>query len=169
MDVWFDRPAELRGLRPASGGWTIDEILEHIMLTNRFLLLTCDKHRRIALRRFQRGDTIPEGESDLAKMIAIGQRGAFVWKRPQHMEPSGQVPLEDVRRTLNEQWHSCTEILASLADGKGALCAVMMTVNSLGKIDLYQWLYFLAMHAKRHGAQMREIEAHQEVSDAHRS
>lgn len=33
-----------------------------------------------------------------------------------------------------------------------------MSVNDLGKIDLYQWLYFLARHARRHVQQMQEVE-----------
>jgi hypothetical protein len=32
-----------------------------------------------------------------------------------------------------------------------------MSVNDLGKIDLYQWLYFLAQHARRHVQQMQEV------------
>ena len=34
-----------------------------------------------------------------------------------------------------------------------------MTVNDLGKIDVYQYLYFLAQHAKRHVGQMEKVEA----------
>jgi hypothetical protein len=33
-----------------------------------------------------------------------------------------------------------------------------MSVNALGRIDLYQWLYFLAQHARRHLQQMASIE-----------
>lgn len=33
-----------------------------------------------------------------------------------------------------------------------------MTVNNLGKIDVYQYIYFLAMHAQRHVEQMEKIE-----------
>jgi hypothetical protein len=31
-----------------------------------------------------------------------------------------------------------------------------MSVNELGRIDLYQWIYFIAQHATRHVAQMKE-------------
>jgi len=34
-----------------------------------------------------------------------------------------------------------------------------MTVNALGKIDLYQWLFFLSQHARRHLQQLAAIEA----------
>lgn len=158
-DRWFDRPSELRCVRPSGGGWTIDEILEHITLTNRFLLLTCEKHRRIALHRAKRGDRVPDGESDLDRMESIGQRGSFEWIRPAHMEPSGTTDPVHVRETMRQQWEECIAILGVLDGGIGALCAVKMTVNDLGKIDLYQWLYFIALHAKRHVQQMRAVEA----------
>jgi hypothetical protein len=38
VDSWFDQPEDLRNWRPADGGWTINEILEHISLTNFSLL-----------------------------------------------------------------------------------------------------------------------------------
>jgi hypothetical protein len=37
VDAWFDRDEALRRFRPASGGWSVDQLLEHITLTNRFL------------------------------------------------------------------------------------------------------------------------------------
>jgi len=44
-----------------------------------------------------------------------------------------------------------------MGNGEGSLCKVRMSVNELGKIDLYQWLYFLAQHARRHLDQMEGV------------
>jgi hypothetical protein len=38
--------------------------------------------------------------------------------------------------------------LGRLGGGIGALCRVTMSVNGLGKIDLYLWLFFLAQQAR---------------------
>ena len=38
VDNWFDKPENIRHYRPQNGGWTINEILEHIELTSHFLL-----------------------------------------------------------------------------------------------------------------------------------
>src|SRR2546422_9933487 len=89
VDHWIERPADLRAYRPASGGWTIDEVLEHISLTNHFLMLTLRKSVRTALSRADRGEPIPDEESDLERLAIIGQRGSFSWIRPEHMEPTG--------------------------------------------------------------------------------
>ena len=159
VDAWFDRDETLRAFRPASGGWSIDQVLEHVALTNRFLMLTLRKYAAIAERRARRGDPLPASESDLARLEVIGQRGSFGWTRPEHMEPTGVPASGEVRATLHAQLGECLILLERVGGGVGALCRVTMTVNGLGKIDLYQWLYFLAQHARRHLQQMVAVEA----------
>jgi hypothetical protein len=45
-----------------------------------------------------------------------------------------------------------------MPNGEGILYKTTMSVNDLGKIDVYQYIYFLAQHAKRHLAQMERNE-----------
>jgi hypothetical protein len=159
VDDWFDRPEDLRHFRPASGGWSVDQVLEHVTLTNHFLLLTLRKWAAIARHRANRGDPIPQGESDLGRLEVIGERGSFGWVRPEHMEPTGVPSPAEVRATLRQQLGECLMLLERIGGGIGALCRVTMTVNALGKIDLYQWLYFLAQHARRHLQQLAALES----------
>lgn len=159
VDVWFDRPEEVRRFRPASGRWSADQVLEHIALTNRFLMLTLRKQVGIAEQRARRGDPIPDGESDLDRLNVIGERGSFGWPNPEHMEPTGLPTTDQVRTALYSQLGECLILLERMADGVGSLVRVTMSVNDLGKIDLYQWLYFLAQHARRHLHQLAAIEA----------
>lgn len=158
VDSWFDRPEDLRQFHPASGTWSVDQVLEHITLTNHFLMLTLRKWVGIACQRTSRGDPIPNGESDLNRLEIIGVRGSFGWIRPEHMEPTGQTSPKEVRSTLHRQLGECLIQLERIKGGIGALCRVTMTVNGIGKIDLYQWLYFLAQHARRHLQQVETIE-----------
>jgi hypothetical protein len=157
VDGWFDRSEELRQFKPSSGGWSVDQILEHITLTNHFLMLVIRRWTEKALRKAQRGEPIPEGESDLARLDIIGERGSFQWVRPEHMEPTGQRSSRLVRDRM-QQVEECLDLLNRMGGGEGSLCKVRMSVNDLGKIDLYEWMYFLAQHARRHLHQMNEIE-----------
>lgn len=157
-DAWFDRPAEVRRYRPPSGAWSIDQVLEHVTLTDHFLLLVIHRWTEKAVRKAARGEPIPHGESDLGRLDVIGERGSFPWPRPDHMEPTGGPSSAEVRGTMRRQAAECLALLGRLGRGEGALCRVRMSVNGLGKIDLYQWLYFLAQHARRHLHQLREIE-----------
>ena len=166
VDAWFDRDEALRAFQPASGGWSVGQVLEHVTLTNRFLMLTLRKYAAIAERRARRGDPLTIGESDLMRLEVIGERGSFGWLRPEHMEPTDMPSLNEVRATLQAQLGECLILLERLGGGTGALCRVTMTVNGLGKIDLYQWLYFLAQHARRHLQQMAAVEA-EYLTEAH--
>jgi hypothetical protein len=163
VDEWFDRSAALRCYKPTSGGWSIDEILEHITLTNHFLMLVVRNSARKALKRAASGTPISCAESDLDILDPIGRRGSFSWSRPEHMIPVGASSSEQVRRTMQEQTRECLEILEQLSRGEGSLHKVRMSVNESGRLDVYQWLYFLAQHARRHVGQMQEGEQAQKA------
>jgi hypothetical protein len=47
-------------------------------------------------------------------------------------------------------------LLNKIQNGEGVLQTTMMSVNNLGKIDVYSYLYFLAKHAERHVSQMQK-------------
>ena len=103
---------------------------------------------------------MPEAESDLAFLDPIGRRGSFRWARPEHMAPDSRTgPTAEVGSLMREQVRGCLEILARLGGGEGALHRVRMSVNDSGRLDLYQWLFFLAQHARRHLAQMADNQA----------
>jgi hypothetical protein len=158
LDDWFERPAELRAFQPPLGGWTINQILEHVSLTNHFLMLTLGKAVERAAGRASRGERIPDGESDLDRLEAVGERGSFPWSRPDHMDPTGRATDSEVRTRLHTQLEDCLSLLARMSRGEGALCRLHMSVNALDRIDLYQWLYFLAQHGRRHLQQMAAIQ-----------
>lgn len=157
VDKWFGYPVEIRARHPREGGWSIDEILEHITLTNHFLLIII---RKGCAKAVKRAATMPilEEESDLDALLPIGNPDAFYWIRPEHMEPTGTKPIEYVRSLMREQFQECLHLLDSMPNGEGSLYTVRMSVQNLGKIDMYQWLYFLALHAQRHLIEMTRIQ-----------
>jgi hypothetical protein len=160
VDEWFDKPEEVRSYKP-SEGWSISEVLEHIMLTNHYLLLIIEKHAAKAKRRFAAAGKIDGNESydvRLKRIDTVGIHRSFAWVRPEHMEPKGEVTIGEVRKKMGAQFVRCLEILDELKNGEGALAKTTMTVNDLEKLDVYEYIYFLAMHAKRHITQMEKIE-----------
>ena len=161
VDQWFEKDPVLRAYRPATGGWTIDQILEHIGLTNHFLLILIDKGTQKALLNVHRLDLsseLAQFQLNREKLDAIGRPGSFNWIRPEHMEPNGEKTTMDVRQQLKEQVARCLNVLEQLKNGEGVLYKTTMTVNDLGKINVYEYIYFLAQHAQRHLGQMEKIE-----------
>jgi DinB family protein len=150
LDALCTRPDSYLHYRPAyPGAWTAFEHMEHVSLANHFLLLTIGKGVRAALRRAQT-QTIPEGESALDSLLPIGDPDAFPWEPPEHMIPSGVKTVSEVQAQLALQYRKCLEFLDVMEKGEGKLCSYRMSVHCLGKLDMYQWIYFLTRHASWH-------------------
>ena len=159
VDTWFEQQEPLRIFRPAHGGWTINEVLEHIFLTNFFLLKLIDKGGKKALDMAQKTDwkrEIATYSIEQPQLDQIGMHQSFDWTRPEHMEPKGTHSPEQVRQLLHQQRDICLNWLEQLAEGQGVLHKTTMSVNHLGKIDVYQYIYFLSLHAQRHITQMEK-------------
>jgi len=156
---WFAEGKDCLAYRPADGGWSALQILEHIMLTSHFLLLLIDKASLKAVQRAQRMDVKADWTKYVlapAALDAIGIHKSFSWIRPRHMEPSGNVSVAEIRERIDDQFTHCDELLRKLSNGEGTLCHITMTVNDIGKLDVYQYIYFLALHARRHLKQLEE-------------
>jgi len=161
IDHWFEKEPGLRAYRPSSGGWTIDEILEHIGLTSHFLLIIIDKGVQKAQKRSAAEDFAGEALQyipQLDRLSEVGIHRSFPWIRPEHMEPHGRRSSAEVRKQLSDQLHRCFEHLNAIPNGEGVLVRTTMTVNELGKLDVYEYIFFLAQHARRHVAQMQRNE-----------
>lgn len=159
VDCWFDEPLAMRSFRPASEAWSIDEVLEHISLTNHYLLILVEKGTQKALRRSQTenlNEALRSYEFQRDKLTEIGIHKSFAWIRPVHMEPRGEKTSSEVRNILRTQSEQCLAALDQLKNGEGVLCETTMTVNDLGKIDVYEYLYFISQHARRHITQMEK-------------
>lgn len=162
VDTWFEKSPEVLNYKPRSGGWDNAQVLEHIGLTNHFLLILIDKGTNKALQNVNKLDL----QNELAnysfskdKLTEVGLHQSFEWIRPEHMEPMGKLSLPEVRQQLKQQLSQCLDCLEKLKNGEGALYKTTMTVNSLGKIDVYEYIYFLAQHGQRHITQMEKNEA----------
>ncbi len=157
LDEIFDLNEQVRTYKPVPDQWSIDEILEHITLTSHFLILVIKNSRDKALKR-SKTQPIEDAESNLEAIKRISDPDAFPWVRPEHMEPTGTKPINEVRLTMREQQQECLAALDQLADGQGSLHKVRMSVQNLGKLDIYQWLFFLAQHAQRHLIEIQRIQ-----------
>jgi hypothetical protein len=161
IDTWFNRNERLREYEPKNGGWSINQILEHIGLTNHFLLILIEKGTKKALtnpHNLNLEEELRNYNFHRTKLDEVGQHSSFAWIRPEHMEPKGEKSPEEVRRELREKLQQCFSVLDRLPNGEGVLSKTTMTVNDLGKIDVYEYLYFLAQHGQRHITQMKKVQ-----------
>ncbi len=161
LDQYFDLPASVRTYHSSSDSWSIDEILEHITLTDHFLMLVIRASVAKALKRSSH-EVIPDQPNPFDMIDRIGDPNAFAWIRPEHMQPTGKADSTETRNLLQRQCRECLHFLEMMPGGEGTLHKVRMSVQNLGKLDVYQWLYFLAQHAHRHTVEIeRLIQQHQ--------
>jgi len=66
------------------------------------------------------------------------------------MESKGELNLTKIRSLIIQQYHQCLSNLDLMKNGEGLLCKTTMTVNELGKINVYECIYFLSLHSQRH-------------------
>lgn len=159
---WFNEAETVKHHRPADNGWTIAEILEHIALTSHFLLILIDKGADKALRNVKGlslSEVLDTFDYKLDKLQAIGRHKSFLWIRPEHMEPQGEKSELEIKAELISQLQRCLLHLDMLKNGEGLLHDTTMTVHDLGRLNVYEYIYFLSQHAERHIWQMEENRA----------
>ncbi|MCX8524221.1 DinB family protein [Chryseobacterium formosus] len=161
VDGWFDKDNGTLNFQPSNGGWTVQQILEHIYLTNFYLLILIEKGSKKAMRNYLNLDLNLEIQCysfNKEKFEKVGEYGAFDWIRPEHMEPKGELNLSEIRNLISRQYHECLNYLDLMKNGEGLLCKTTMTVNELVKINVYEYIYFLSLHTQRHVTQMKNNE-----------
>ncbi|MFK8164205.1 MAG: DinB family protein [Lewinella sp.] len=156
---FFALPQERLDYRPAAGSWTAAEILEHIGLTSHYLLLIIDKSALKARRKVSGTNldqTVAAADLNPERLRNISQHRSFTWNRPEHMEPNGLADLQVVQNQLMDQLRRCLNHLQDLEDGAGLLHTTTMTVENLGRLNVYEYIDFLARHVERHLTQLRK-------------
>lgn len=161
VDEWFDKDDSLHRYKPHPERWSAGEVLEHVMLTSHYLLVLIDKGTVKALKQAEHADiseALRSYDFTHPALDEVGVAPSFTWERPDHMVPTGARSLCEVRRELRDQLNRCLCTLEQLCNGEGVLYKTTMTVNNIGKLDVYQYIYFLALHAKRHLRQLEALE-----------
>ncbi|TWF44354.1 DinB family protein [Chitinophaga polysaccharea] len=160
LDQWFEKDQALLHFKPDRDQWNVREVLEHIALTNYFLLLIINKSTRRALERKKTGHTVilPADYQDKFDQIDVIGSKSFGWVRPEHMEPTGFKDIAEIKALLKQQYAQCMYNLSLLKNGEGVLVFTNMSVNQLGKLDIYQYIYFLTKHIERHIRQMQRLQ-----------
>ena len=143
--------------RERAGSWSVQEIAEHVALTDLYLLRlarTCaDKCRS----RAARGTAAARAPVVDAAGLERAADGAFRWDAPQHMLPSGATELRSSLEAIRAQRDEALALWDELCAGDapaGRLHDVSMSVlGPEARIALPELLVFLALHAGRHARQ----------------
>lgn len=149
------RGEALLDTRPARGGWTAREVLEHVTLTDKYLLLLADKIAAKSRKRAERGEVWPAHGPRFDHLGHLAGR-ELEWSAPEHMVPRGGVSTAELLQRLAADRARALELLDGAPGGLGTLHRIRMSVvgGDDDRLDLYQYLEVLCLHAARHVAQI---------------
>lgn len=158
--AWCDEPAALLETRATPQAWSAREVLEHVVLADRFLLLLVEKLAARGLRRAAAG-ALPPAEPQALEDLELLALPEHRWSHPAHMAPTGSLAPRAAARELAAQRARCLRVLADAPAGEGALHSVRMSALPGGtrRLDLYGYLTVVALHAERHRAQLERTRA----------
>ena len=149
--------------QPSNGGWSIYQVLEHVLLANHFLLRIVNKQaeRAVQLAGMVNKRNTQSYALDRNKLIRMELAGSYIWVPQRYTEPAGDIPLLQIKMTLHDQ---LSESLALLSDSK--VLEAIETTYVAGKIDALHYMYFLVQHMQRHLGQVERLK--QEFSQLQR-
>jgi hypothetical protein len=141
-------PTQLQ-YKPASDRWSVAECLEHITVTEGFILANINNTLQQAA-----GSSIPGmGDDGIVQMVA--DRSTRV-KGPERLMPAGQWAHD---RLLGE-FESTRKRTADFAAATDVpLRQYAFPHPMLGALDCYQWLLVIGAHGERHRLQAEEVMA----------
>ena len=147
LDAWFDKDHTLLELRAADGTKTVRELIEEVAGINRHLLGLIDQARTTAAKEDL--SEIPADEYCLmVEEINDALMGRpFEWQLSN--QPLTKPSLEEVRYEIREQLDRCLIHLELLMEGEGNPFKTDLSVANIGRLDVYQSIYFLALHVRR--------------------
>ncbi|HEY0672479.1 MAG TPA: DinB family protein [Longimicrobiales bacterium] len=147
-------PAAARESVPPGGGWSVAQVIQHLVHTDR--MFTQLLHKSIA----EIGPGA-EGEIDVTailqsrRMKAVLNRDTRV-QALERMRPIEDWPADKAWQLLEQ---ARAELLQQLAVANGVPLSQARFVHYiLGEMNLYQGIVFIGSHEMRHAAQIREIQ-----------
>jgi hypothetical protein len=143
LDSWLDRTELFR--KTDNGGIVLDHI-EHILFENQIFLKKIQEAVATANDLYNQGLYKP-GRYTLAIDKAIFWEGFHpkVTSVSEDLKPSP----ETLRLLLRDQLYRCMMYLDQLSAGQGKLVDVTLPIDETIRLDLYQAMYFIALHTRR--------------------
>lgn len=145
--------SEQENFRPASGGWSIAEIVEHVaILESRLLGLMTVMVGKVEKAGLPRTEDSHFNPVSLDQIIERSLKEKY--NAPEVAQPQGNIPLNDSLERLRQSRASLRALQPRFeaTDLSGA----HYPHPAFGPLDLYQWLVMIGVHEDRH---LRQLEA----------
>ena len=145
-------PAELRDVRPDDTAWSVGQVLEHLLVTERAITEVLEGFLAGASEREAGAPFDPDAFSKKVEMSFFLDRS----RKVQGREPPGQLNAEQARDALTVSRAALLDMVAR-ADSRRLEDFSRPHPATPAPLDAYQWIAFIALHEGRHALQVEEI------------
>jgi hypothetical protein len=144
-------PADVAVQRPCADGWSIAEIVEHLLIVENGI-------GRLLGRLGKQAETLGPEKSTASIIPSLDRYAVRDARRriesPPAVAPTGSMALDEAVAGLAESRGRILELVHRVS-GR-ALGSLTAPHPVFGSLTFYQWLLFLAQHEERHTRQIRE-------------
>lgn len=100
----FDVREDVFYYQPLNDGWSIYQVLEHVVLANHFLLRITNKQaeRAVKLASMASKRSTQRYTLDKNKLKRMELTGSYIWVPQRYTEPNGDMPLLQIKMTLHD-------------------------------------------------------------------
>lgn len=144
-------PANLRDARPADGRWSVAQVLEHLVATERGITRLLDEFLAVSVERVE-GERFDEPAfSRTLDMPFFLDRS----RRVRGSQPAGEMDADEAWAALAA---SRSTLLATLERARGRKLEDQSLPHPAtgAPLDGYQWIAFAGLHEARHALQVLE-------------
>ncbi len=147
-------PERLWGRSPPSGGWSARDVVEHLVIVEARVGAGIRRGwSELSARELGPWDA---EAIDPAKLEGLAEATTPVTS-PEGSRPSGQGTLPELLEALAERRGRLLNLLAEMAPYDTS--AAGWEHFAFGRLNLAEWVLFLALHERRHAGQLRRIAA----------
>jgi len=145
-------PAQWK-FKPASGGWSVAEVAEHLAVTEGSIFAGIEQALKAPATPEKKTETAGKDEV-IVKMLPDRSRKV---KAPEPLVPTGRFPT--LEATVADFKLRRDRTIEFIEKTPADLRSHMFPHALFGMLDCYQWTLFLAAHSDRHIQQMKEVIA----------
>ena len=142
--------------KPADGSWTINEILNHLALTDAANGKLVGRALRDARERGVPQDPTPDASVLNCLDDATAHMRGVKAQAPERFVPHDHVPAEQSLASLKESRERMLQSIEQL--GEFDLTQLKYKHPILDDFDMYQWILIAGGHERTHAAQIKRIK-----------
>ncbi len=161
LDTWFDKDEALLNFKLPDDHTIARNVLKQIMHTNNYMLSQISDGCSDAIKKARLGHLNRVIEEYTLGKLNFEDKEVQQFFDDIHKGYDENITahsLLDIRLALRDQLDQCLCHLEIMKNGEGAFHSTTLSKNTDKKIDMYQWIHLIAVHAAKQLLKLHQME-----------